>query len=114
MLRYARRWLDMSGKNKRNSLREAAGNKSKLNIAVSALTLQKLSEIAQKLPKELKYRNLIYVASINNLRKVNYLLQSPHTQSKRLIVSFTLLLLLNVGITGVIAKYYYWHTIGLN
>lgn len=104
----------MSGKKKPNSLREAARKKSKLNIAVSALTLQKLSEIAQKLPKELKYRNLIYVASIDNLRKVNYLLQSPHTQSKRLIVSFTLLLLLNVGITGFIARYYYWQTIGFN
>ncbi len=98
----------MIGKKKRNSLREAARNKSKLNIAVSALTLQKLFEIAQKLPKELKYRNLIYVASIDNLLFVNYLLQSPHTQSKRLIVSFTLLLLLNVGTTGFIAKYYYY------
>ncbi len=98
----------MSGKNKRNSLREAAGNKSKLNIAVSALTLQKLSKIAQKFPKKLKYRNLIYVASIDNLRKVNYLLQSPHNQSKRLIVSFKFLLLLTVGITGFIVKYYYY------
>ena len=94
----------MSGKNKRNSLREAAGNKSKLNIAVSALTLQKLSEIAQ----QIKISKSDLVASIDNLGKVNNLLQSPHTQSKRLIVSFTLLLLLNVGTTGFIAKYYYY------